>query len=381
MPWPQGHLTPRTALALTDANGASIPTQSWPLAFWPDGTLKWTGHAALASPALDAPLILAPGTPAVPSSPVRIDHAPGTLTVTNGAMVCRIAERGPYLIDTLALDGQVVAHQGRLVCLREDRSALAEAQITREEEFGSRVETVTVEQAGPVLAVVKLQGTHLAQGGERAWLPFTVRLYFTAGTDTVRLVHSFVFDGDPETDFIKGLGVRFDVPLREERHNRHVRLAGDSGLFAEPVQVIAGRRNPDPALYARQVTGARVPDLSALPAPESARKMAAWNDWKLTQLADSAYAMHKRTGAHSAWIAAPGGGRSLGLVFAGDVSGGLALGMTNFWQLCPTALQVDGAATETAQVTVWLWSPDAPAMDLRHYDIEEHGLRRVLRRY
>ena len=38
-------------------------------------------------------------------------------------------------------------------------------------------------------------------------------------------------DGDEQKDFIKGLGIRFDVPMRQQTHNRHVRFAGESGMF------------------------------------------------------------------------------------------------------------------------------------------------------
>jgi hypothetical protein len=35
---------------------------------------------------------------------------------------------------------------------------------------------------------------------------------------------------------------------------------------------------------------------------------------------------------------------------------------------------VRGAATDSAQVTLWTWSPESPAMDLRPYDTTAHGL-------
>ena len=51
------------------------------------------------------------------------------------------------------------------------------------------------------------------------------------------MVHTFVFDGDEQKDFIRGLGLVFAVPMREQVHNRHVRFSGeDDGLWAEPVQ-------------------------------------------------------------------------------------------------------------------------------------------------
>ncbi len=190
----------------------------------------------------------------------------------------------------------------------------------------------------------------------------------------MRMAHSFVFDGDQEKDFIRGLGVRFSVPMREQFHNRHVRLAGETGMFAEPVRVIAGRRNPSPDLYAKQIAGQPIPNLETLPNKQDVEMMAAWDGYKLVQTSADSFGIQKRTGAHSSWISAAGGKRSLGLAFVGDTSGGLAIGMKNFWQLAPTELEIEKASTNAAELTAWLWSPDAPAMDMRHYSDKEHGL-------
>lgn len=48
-------------------------------------------------------------------------------------------------------------------------------------------------------------------------------------------------------------------------------------------------------------------------------------------------------------------------------SGGLAFGLRNFWQSHPTQLDLRNAATDEAEVTLWLWSREARAMDLRFY--------------
>ena len=39
------------------------------------------------------------------------------------------------------------------------------------------------------------------------------------------MVHSFIYDGDQNKDFIRSLGVRFQVPMREDLYNRHVAFA------------------------------------------------------------------------------------------------------------------------------------------------------------
>ena len=70
-----------------------------------------------------------------------------------------------------------------------------------------------------------------------------VRLYFYGGSEQIKMVHSFVYDGDQEKDFIRSLGIRFDVPMREALYNRHIAFScADGGVWSEPVQPLVGRR-------------------------------------------------------------------------------------------------------------------------------------------
>src|SRR4051812_5874228 len=45
VPWAKGTLKNNTGFILQGNGGENIPVQSWPLAFWPDGSLKWTAHS------------------------------------------------------------------------------------------------------------------------------------------------------------------------------------------------------------------------------------------------------------------------------------------------------------------------------------------------
>jgi hypothetical protein len=373
-PWPKGALAKSDSLSLTTSDGKSVPVQTWPLAYWPDGSIKWTGHAICASPQLSGPLTLSPGSPSTPPAAIRVIQNAASIEIDTGVIQCRIPKDGSAFIESLKIGDREVARSGHLVALNEDRSDYTAAGVIREERFASRIKAVTLEQPGPVRAVIKIEGVHKAAKQNREWLPFTLRLYFFAGLDSMRLVHSFIFDGDQDKDFIRGLGVRFAVPMREQFHNRHVRLAGDTGLFAEPLRLIAGRRNPSPELYSRQIAGKPIPNLEDLPGKENVEKMAVWDSYKLVQATADTFSIQKRTGAHSSFVNATAGRRSLGMAFAGDTQGGLALGMKNFWQLAPTEIEIEKASASAAELTLWLWSPDSPAMDLRHYDIKEHGL-------
>jgi hypothetical protein len=64
-PWPRGALKPSASLRATAAGG-EIPLQTWPLAYWPDGSLKWTGHA-VAGPLTAETVRIEPGKPSKPA--------------------------------------------------------------------------------------------------------------------------------------------------------------------------------------------------------------------------------------------------------------------------------------------------------------------------
>ena len=380
VPWPRGAVSPQTSFDLTAPDGKSIPIQTWPLAYWPDGSLKWTGNAASFPGDTAGPLTLTIGPAAPVAAPLAILEDEKSIAISSGTMTWRIPKTGRYLVDSISMAGRVVATQGELVCMLEDRSEFQTKRILREEDFSSQISSVKLEQAGPLRAVVKIDGMHRSQDSDRAFLPFTIRLYFYAGQDSVRMVHTFIFDGDQDKDFIRGLGVRFSVPMRQQLHNRHVRLAGETGLFAEPIRLI-----PDwkpafsklaPNLYPRQLQGEPMPNEEDMVPQARAylETLPVWDGYKLVQISADSFAIQKRTGAASAWINAAAGTRALGTAFIGDTTGGVAVGMKNFWQLSPTELEIENASTDAAELTAWLWSPDSPAMDLRHYDTKGHGL-------
>ncbi|MEN3609016.1 hypothetical protein AAH979_05640 [Plantactinospora sp. ZYX-F-223] len=378
VPWPRGALPRGRELSLTTAAGTAVPVQSWPIGFWPDGTVKWTAHAIGTGVPPAADYLLRPGQPAAPETPLRVTETARVIEVDTGVVRCRIARRGRVLVPSIVRADRTVAANGTLVCLRKDGPGDQEAGTLRQERFTSDIRAVTVEQRGPVRAVVRVDGRHRADRGRREWLPFTIRLYLYADSDGIRMVHSFVFDGDERKDFISGLGVRFQVPMTDQPHDRHVRFAGEgmerteglAGVLGEAVRGITGlRRDPGAAVRQAQIAGERTPDVSTWDTRVTNRLhlVPAWGDYSLRQLSDGCFDIRKRTRAGHGWVQVDTGRRASGLGYVGGVSGGLAFGMKDFWQLHPTQLDIRGAAGDTAEVTVWLWSPDATPMDLRFY--------------
>lgn len=378
VPFARGEVSKTQTFSLTGANGP-LPLQHWPLAYWPDGSMKFVAFATVVpagAPATD--LRLAPGASAATGAGLRVIDRVDSVEIDTGVMTCTISKQGSHFVRSIKLGGNEIARNGRLVCSLEDRVN----DTTRLVDFGGAVRSVAVEQNGPVRSVVRIEGVHKAEQGTREWLPVTLRFYFYAGQSAIRVLHTMVFDGDHEKDFIRGLGISFTVPMREEVHNRHVQFTGQgSGVWAEPVQPATGRRPlPMPGtrknLYAEQLAGTRLPDKAAF--NQDGQKLlndwAVWDSYKLVQPTADGFLIQKRTNPKSCWLDAGWGHRASGVVFAGDVSGGLAVGLKNMWQSHPAALEVHGASSPSAELTVWFWAPDAPAMDLRHYDTKAHGL-------
>lgn len=377
VPWPRGALRKDQAFAVLGAGG-ELACQSWPIAWWPDGSLKWTAHALPAQDAaLPGRLQVRPGKARLPAQVLAVQEGPDAIVVNTGVIECVVPRQGADIIRSirrkLGNGEREIARAGKLVALSDDQPD-GSAGTTRRSAYESRLTRVALEQRGPVRSVVKLEGMHRAVEGARSWLPFTLRLYFYAGAESVRIMHTFVFDGDEQKDFLRGIGLRFDVPLPDEAHNRHVRFGGElqehgGGLWAEGVRNLTGlRRDPGEAVRKAQLAGLGIatPEIA-----ERVRKnmhyVPAWGDYSLSQLSPDSFRIRKRTKAGHGWIDAAWGRRAPGLGYIGGASGGVAFGMRDFWQRHPTQLDIRNAHTDAAQVTVWMWSPDAPAMDLRFY--------------
>lgn len=369
VPWPKGAQPADQKFALATAGGKDVPLQTWATAYWPDGSLKWTAHAV--AEGLDGATAyrLTAGEPAAPAEKVTVSESGGKITVDTGVIKAVIGKDGGKLVRSITRGGTEIARDGRLVLLRQGDIDDGDHGSAKWERFDGEISGAKVEQKGPVRAVVRIDGKH--RKGGRGWLPFSVRLYFYAGADSFRMVHTITFDGDQGKDFIRGLGVRFSVPMRDEAYDRHIRIAGEGkGFLTEAVKGVTGlRRDPGAAVRKAQFKGEKLPDPATWDQRVTTRLhlIPTWGDYTLSQLSADGFTLRKRTKPGHGWIPAGGGGRAGGFGYVGGVSGGLSFGLRDFWEKFPAQLDIRGAAGDAAEVTLWLWSPEAQPMDLRFY--------------
>lgn len=384
VPFDAGAVNTATKLSLT-ADGTTVAADTWPLAYWPDGSVKWTAVAATI-PAGASKLSLnisGKKNTKKQTSQLLAGNINGNIVVNAGGNRVFVSKKGSTnIIDSILRDNLKICGGAMLAGTLQNNPA---EPVTKRTEMTSVVENAEIERNGSERAVVKLTGKHRNADG-RQWLPWTIRLYFYSASPDIRLTHSFVFDGDQDKDFINALGIRFDVPMSELPYNRHVAFStNNGGVWSEPVQPLTGRRilaHPDsarkrqPIIQQMQMRGEKVPAYEEF--DKAGRALiddwAAWDGYRLSQCGPDGFTIRKRATAGSPWIGTYGGTRADGCAYLGDVSRGLAVAMKDFWQSYPSGLEINNARGNVASVTAWLWNPDAEPMDLRHYDVRAHGL-------
>ena len=358
-----------------------------------------------------------------PNASIAITETPEDIQIETGLISVFIPRRGDFLIDSLLYKGTKVGEKARLICNTQNEPIQENTSQISFTHYIGEIKSVTIERLGSVRALVKLEGIHRNRNkkidtnhseGEgdyannsdmnklnnREWLPFVVRLYFYGGSEQIKMVHSFVYNGDQKKDFICSLGIRFDVPMREALYNRHIAFScADGGVWSEPVQPLVGRRiltlnktdnkknsnekkdaqqksTDESSLQQQQMEGKRIPPYESF--DEKNRSLldnwASWNDYRLSQLTADAFSIRKRANNDNPWIGTFSGTRSDGYTFVGDITGGLGLCMHDFWQSYPSSIEISDARTPVATLTAWLWSPESEPMDLRHYDRIAHDL-------
>jgi hypothetical protein len=341
IPLRRGEVESADELQLAGPNGKSVPLQAQPLAFWPDRSIKWI----LLDAQVDLPksrgeiFSLKKGaSPSPPSARVTAFETPTGVRVETGPLAFEIDRNGSGFVDRAWLDmngdgrfeddemvvGNTSARRSILDFVRSDEYPTGEHDISgTRDESQVRVEEVRVERAGPLRAVVLVQGEYL----NRVRSPFTLRLEAFAGKPWIRVQHTFTFTMDAQREFLTAMGLR--LALKMKSPSRAV-----FGGPAAPVPLESGLRVGEAlqeSLNTASIWGA--PALAASSKKlEAASRLPGWAD-----LSDDRW--------------------------------GLTVAVQYFWQEFAKGIEAD---TQQNEITAWFWPPQAPPLDLRRYSPWTH---------
>ena len=213
VPVPRGELKTPASVRLLDGSGREVPCQARALALWPEGTVKWLNLVCVADVkrSTGSRFTLEYGTavrPAAPAARVSVTGGGASAKIDTGAATFSLSAGGPHLISSASLEnaGTIIGGTGARG-LYLDLGPVGGG--TQRKRLSVRVTKLTVEERGPVRAVVRADAE--ATGGTRP-IPLVLRLHAYAGSATVELRHTFVFTCEPKSESIAAMG--YELPLR-----------------------------------------------------------------------------------------------------------------------------------------------------------------------
>jgi len=366
VPWKKGEIT-ECSFKAEDETG-EIAVSSRPIAYWPDGSYKWTSHTLKAFG--DVTISCGDGRRTVGNTVVENESS---ITVNNGKFDVIFPKIGNVLMETPYADAKVRV-------IKELRSFEGGCPITKQVTYYGEVAGVKLEETGAMKTVVRVDGVYKnAQCG--SFLQFIAYFTIYNNEGEINIKHTFIYDGDAKTDFIKGIGIDFTQKMTGEIYNRHIKIAGDCGVMHEAMQLMSlWRPRLSPELYHKQMSGEKIDFDSIVDLRNNnpvdmkdIENVTIWDSYKLQQITPDSYTIKKRTSPEEcAFINAGFGNRSKGLVFAGSTERGIAVALKDFYQKAPSSIYAKGISQEECIVTAWIIPPDAEAVDMRHYDTVAH---------
>ena len=372
--WQQGACKKETGYELKNENGRTVPMQSRITAFWPDGTVKWSAHTACADELTETIEVLLKEKAGYESkdsdSGLQVKEAQSGFYVEAGNLCIHIPDAGDCLFDEVLVNGEKRAGKACPVLLLEEPIAIGSKTGKLEKRYQGMVEEVSLEETGPLRAVVKYRGSHVSSDGDKK-IPFIIRMYVGLNSSELSFTHTFLYDGDENKDFLKGIGLTFQVPLSGPMYNRHVMFEGDNGIFHETMaELLTWRPRVPSEIYKAQMNGERL-ELkgSELETVEQVMQdMPFWDEYDFCQDSPSHFRIKKKTAIPDCcYLDSLHGQRTMGGAAFGGENGSVHCSIRDFWQTYPSGYTFRGLTKEEAEATIWLYSPGAEAMDFRHY--------------
>ena len=366
--WKQGECSTDTGYVCRSAEGREVPIQSRVTAFWPDGSVKWTAHTADAEK-LGSEAEVLTGNPAPYEGMTVAEDADG-IVLKSGLITVNVKKDGRYLFESAERDGKAFLKNALPVLMLEEPGVLQGHPVKIQKDYKGVIEKVSVEQEGKLTTILRYDGIHVSEDGDRK-LPFIIRMEAGYNNPNLKFTHTFLYDGDEERDFLKGLGIRFETPVSGEYYNRHVKFTGDYGVFHEAlVPLTAWRPRMAQELYKRQMTGEKLllEGEDKAKAEQLLKDVPVWAEYRLCQDSVNHFSIRKKqTEEHFCQIDSLHGHRTSGGASFGTEYGSVTMAIRDFWQKYPSGISFTGLDKDTAASTVWFWDPQAEAMDFRHY--------------
>ena len=194
VPFAAGRLPEAKHLAVVRGSGRAVPAQFKPLTLW--WGRDWSVQTLLVTFLADTSqpgykLVYGTAAPAnpPPGKPIKVRRQADTITLDTGCLRCRLNTRKFRFLEDVAYDAN-----GDGQFSPDERVADAGELVMGGFTAAGAVPTsVTVEESGPIRAIVAVHGKFTDTQG-KPFMSYVLRLYFYAGQPTVRADYTFIQD-------------------------------------------------------------------------------------------------------------------------------------------------------------------------------------------
>lgn len=381
--WKQGKFDEKTSFVLENEAGEKIPVQSRVTAWWPDGTIKWSAHTANAADLGEEGHVIAKEHSNAENhmtaedrqrkepeeiSGICVEQVFDGWKVSNKYLAFFVPRCGRYLLKQVSAEGKIVTESVDSLLLLETRkvSGYQEERVSRQ--LDGCITEVSFVEKGTNYIVIRYQGAH--QNGAEQKIPFIIYMKLGENDRQLRFFYTFMYDGDEEKDFLKGLGLRFHVPMQGDLYNRHVKFGTDYGYFHEAAALLLGGKRFSWSVYEDQINGVLLDETH-----EDMEKVAEcmdffphWDTYEYCQDSADHFGVCKKVkDENCCYLDCLNGNHGKGTAAIGSTSGSVMFAMRDFWEKYPSGYTFKGVTQDICEAVMWLWAPQAESMDFRHY--------------
>ena len=295
---------------LTTDKGLRLPFESRRLASWPDGSAKWLSFTAV------------------------IPNGTGSCLLTKSFAEGKGSKAKKNIKDKNKTE------------VNDKATAFPSFYVTLNHRICPVLRHET-ERQGRICTVEKYVGKN-----------FIIRTYSYKGSKEKKLVHTLLVDSALNREGLNELSLHFRVPMHGEAYQRYVRFDDHKPMSVQPL------------IARRKIDLDQMDSITKV----TLTQIAKWDCFRLSQLSPNGYSIRKRATERSPWIGTIEGTRSNGFVTVGDNSSFSSFRLKDFWQSYPSTIVVDKMRSDTAIVTISLYSPEAEPFSFEHYDTVAHSL-------
>ncbi len=232
VPFTQGQVADIAELALLDPSGNALHADKRAFVKWPDGSARWvllsfipsvSGAYKAVQQTLQAP---------APVNPVKLTHAAGVYTLSNGLTQIVLTQSGPGPVKSLTSSGHTWL-------AKPEDFALTVNNATSLIPDKSAPRAIQVLEEGAARTRIRITGDHRTPTGE-SLLSYTLDVELWAGSNAVRFDYQF-FHKEKGREFIDIQRIGADLNFNIKSTTRHL-FQAYHGEFYEPRDVY----NPAP---------------------------------------------------------------------------------------------------------------------------------------